>query len=209
MSGELTESERVRRLYDRLAPRYDQLISITEPLLFGGGRAWACGQAHGDVLEVAVGTGRDLPFYPAGVRLTAVDVSENMLAHARRRASDLDLSVDLRVGTPNVWTSPTRRSTRSSRPCRCAASPTTTPRSLRWLECFGQVVSYASSTTWVAPTQLSTWFSDCSTRSLCASEAITCCVDPIWRSAPLAWTSSGSTARSSASCWALPPASRV
>jgi len=98
MSGELTESERVRRLYDRLAPRYDQLISITEPLLFGGGRAWACGQARGDVLEVAVGTGRDLPFYPAGVRLTAVDVSENMLAHARRRASDLDLSVDLRVG---------------------------------------------------------------------------------------------------------------
>jgi demethylmenaquinone methyltransferase/2-methoxy-6-polyprenyl-1,4-benzoquinol methylase len=41
----------------------------------------------GEVLEVGVGTGRNLPHYPAGVtHLTALDFSPAMLQHARRRA---------------------------------------------------------------------------------------------------------------------------
>ncbi len=97
MSRKPTETKRVQRLYDRMAPRYDRVIAVAERLLFTGGREWACGQASGDVLEVAVGTGRDLAFYAPGVRLTAVDVSEKMLARARRRACALDLRVELRV----------------------------------------------------------------------------------------------------------------
>jgi ubiquinone/menaquinone biosynthesis C-methylase UbiE len=69
-----------------------------ERMLFPGGREWACGQAAGDVLEVAIGTGRDLPFYPAGVRLTGVDLSPGMLAIARQRARTLGLDADLRTG---------------------------------------------------------------------------------------------------------------
>jgi hypothetical protein len=46
-----------------------------ERMLFPGGREWACGQAVGEVLEVAVGTGRDLPCYRAGTRLTGIDLS--------------------------------------------------------------------------------------------------------------------------------------
>jgi ubiquinone/menaquinone biosynthesis C-methylase UbiE len=52
----------------------------------------------GDVLEVAVGTGLNLEHYPPDVRLTGIELSQEMLAIARRRADDLDRHVELRVG---------------------------------------------------------------------------------------------------------------
>jgi ubiquinone/menaquinone biosynthesis C-methylase UbiE len=47
---------------------------------------------------VAIGTGRNLPFYPAEVTITGVELSPAMLAIARQRAADLDRSVDLHEG---------------------------------------------------------------------------------------------------------------
>lgn len=44
-----------------------------------------------------MGTGLNLPLYPAEVRLTGVDLSPAMLAIARDRARDLDRSVALRL----------------------------------------------------------------------------------------------------------------
>jgi len=52
------ETERVRRIWDRFAPRYDRQVRFFERVLFGGGREWVCSRATGDVLEIAVGTGR-------------------------------------------------------------------------------------------------------------------------------------------------------
>jgi ubiquinone/menaquinone biosynthesis C-methylase UbiE len=69
-----------------------------ERVLFGGGREWVCSQARGDVLEIAIGTGRNLPYYPADIRLTAVELSPEMLSIARKRAADLGREVDLRLG---------------------------------------------------------------------------------------------------------------
>jgi ubiquinone/menaquinone biosynthesis C-methylase UbiE len=66
--------------------------------LFRDSRAWVCGQASGDVLEVAVGTGLNLSHYPQGVRLTGLDYSAAMLAIARRRAAELGVDVDLQEG---------------------------------------------------------------------------------------------------------------
>src|SRR5437870_473106 len=83
------ETARVQRIYDNLAERYDQVIGFSEQWLFGDGRRWVCSQARGDVLDVAVGTGRNLSYYPEGVRLTGVDVSLAMLAIARQRAEQL------------------------------------------------------------------------------------------------------------------------
>jgi ubiquinone/menaquinone biosynthesis C-methylase UbiE len=85
-----------RRLWDGLAPRYDREMRRLEPLLVGrDARPWVCRQARGDVLEVAIGTGLNLPHYPSGVRLTAVDISPVMLAAAARRAADLGVAVEL------------------------------------------------------------------------------------------------------------------
>jgi hypothetical protein len=52
------ETERVRRLQDKEAPRYDRQMGCFERILFAGGREWACSQVRGEVLELAVGTGR-------------------------------------------------------------------------------------------------------------------------------------------------------
>jgi ubiquinone/menaquinone biosynthesis C-methylase UbiE len=92
------ETERVRRLQDKMAPKYDRTMGRWEKVLFGGGREWVCSQARGDVLEIAVGTGRNLPYYPQDVRLTAVELSTEMLDIARKRAADVGREVDLRLG---------------------------------------------------------------------------------------------------------------
>ena len=94
MSG---ETERVQRIYDESARRYDRQIKIFERLLFRGGREWVCSQARGEVLEVAVGTGRNLPFYPKEVNLTGVELSPAMLEVARSRAQELGVEADLRI----------------------------------------------------------------------------------------------------------------
>jgi ubiquinone/menaquinone biosynthesis C-methylase UbiE len=98
-SGDLTtETERVREVQDKEAPRYDRQISFFERVLFGGGREWVCSRSEGDVLELAAGTLRNLPHYPPGVKLTAIELSPEMLAIGRERADELGRSVDLRVG---------------------------------------------------------------------------------------------------------------
>jgi ubiquinone/menaquinone biosynthesis C-methylase UbiE len=91
------ETERVRHIYDESAGRYDRQIGFFERLLFGGGREWVCSQARGEVLEIAIGTGRNLPFYPKEVRLTGVDLSPAMLQVARARSQELGVVADLRV----------------------------------------------------------------------------------------------------------------
>jgi ubiquinone/menaquinone biosynthesis C-methylase UbiE len=92
------ETERVREIQDNEAPRYDRQISFFERVLFGGGREWVCTQARGDVLELAAGTLRNLPHYPEGVKLTAVELSPEMAAIGRKRAQEAGRPVDLRVG---------------------------------------------------------------------------------------------------------------
>jgi ubiquinone/menaquinone biosynthesis C-methylase UbiE len=76
-----------RQVWDRFAPRYDRQMAFLERVQFRGGREWLGERVRGRVLEVAVGTGRSLPYYPAGVTLTGVDLSPEMLAIARRRAA--------------------------------------------------------------------------------------------------------------------------
>lgn len=89
------ETARIERLYDRMAPRYDRIIALFERILFGAGRRWVASRAEGDVLEVAVGTGRNIPFYVPGVRLTGIDVSLAMLRIAAGRSRDLGRAVAL------------------------------------------------------------------------------------------------------------------
>jgi ubiquinone/menaquinone biosynthesis C-methylase UbiE len=92
------DTTRVAHYYNRNAGHYDDSMRMFERWLGPEGRPWACAQARGDVLEIAIGTGRNLPFYAADVRLTGVDISEAMLAIARQRARDLGRQVELRVG---------------------------------------------------------------------------------------------------------------
>jgi ubiquinone/menaquinone biosynthesis C-methylase UbiE len=93
-----SETERVRRIQDKTAPKYDRQMNFFDRILFAGGREWACSQTEGEVLEIAVGTGRNLSHYPPGVKLTAIEYSPEMLAIARRRADEVGRPADLREG---------------------------------------------------------------------------------------------------------------
>jgi ubiquinone/menaquinone biosynthesis C-methylase UbiE len=93
-----SETARVRRVQDKAAPRYDRKISFFERILFGEGREWVCSQAAGRTLEIAYGTARNLPHYPAEVSLTGVELSPEMAAIARERLAQCELDADLWVG---------------------------------------------------------------------------------------------------------------
>jgi len=93
-----TPTARQKRVWDNTAPGYDKQIAFFEKTWFTGGREWLTSRARGQVLEVAVGTGRNLPGYPAEVALTGIELSPAMLAIARQRAADLGREADLRDG---------------------------------------------------------------------------------------------------------------
>lgn len=96
--GGETPVQRQRRVWDEAAPSYDRQMALFERMVLADGRAWVGRQARGRVLEVAVGTGLNLPHYPAAVALTGVELSPRMLALARERAAELGRDVDLREG---------------------------------------------------------------------------------------------------------------
>lgn len=94
------DNTRIAAIFDRMAGRYDQQMGVVERLLFGDARQWAVSHARGDVVEIGVGTGLNLPRYGTQVqRVVGIDLSEGMLAVARRRAPhDGRLRVELRHG---------------------------------------------------------------------------------------------------------------
>ena len=59
-------------------------------------RLWS-GVAGGLVLEVGVGSGPNIPYYPANAKVTAVDVNPGRIEAARQRALALGSPVELRV----------------------------------------------------------------------------------------------------------------
>jgi len=94
MAGE-QDRGRWRRYWDKASASYDKQMRFYDRLL-ADSRPWICAQATGDTLEVAVGTGLNLPFYPPGVELTGIDLSPGMLGVAQTRARQLGRTVDLR-----------------------------------------------------------------------------------------------------------------
>lgn len=89
---------RWQRYWDKKSRGYDREMGMWDRVLFGDSRQWACSQASGHTLEVAIGTGLNLSFYPPDVRLTGIDLSDAMLEIARGRAANQGRAADLSQG---------------------------------------------------------------------------------------------------------------
>lgn len=84
--------------YNRFAPFYDTVEGLMESFGAAEWRKLLWSKIEGtDILEVGVGTGRNFPFYPPGVKITAIDFAEKMLARARKKAAKQKLSLKLEI----------------------------------------------------------------------------------------------------------------
>jgi len=82
-------SDNAREKYNRAARFYDLYEMPVEFLLFSRLRKDALATVSGRTLEVGVGTGKNLQYYPENTDLTAIDFSSAMLNKARIRAEEL------------------------------------------------------------------------------------------------------------------------
>jgi len=98
MTATPDETTKVLRAWERNAPGYDKQIAFLEKIWLSGSREWLGARAQGRLLEVAIGTGLNLPHYPADATITGIELSPAMLAIAQRRAADLGREVDMHTG---------------------------------------------------------------------------------------------------------------
>jgi demethylmenaquinone methyltransferase/2-methoxy-6-polyprenyl-1,4-benzoquinol methylase len=75
--------------YNRIAAVYDLIEAPAEILLYGKWRGETLSGLKGRVLEVGVGTGRNLEYYSSNALVTGIDNSEGMLDKARKKAKGI------------------------------------------------------------------------------------------------------------------------
>ncbi|MCL1600014.1 MAG: class I SAM-dependent methyltransferase [Actinomycetia bacterium] len=92
------EQAKVTRRYNRMARIYDLYDAPMELMGTTKRRGDLIQDANGIVLEVGVGTGKNLRHYPSGVEVTGVDVSSEMLRRAKDRLAALPLDAQLLEG---------------------------------------------------------------------------------------------------------------
>ncbi len=85
------ETRFTRARYNAIASFYDVMELGMESARFKGWRRDLWREVQGPrVLEIGVGTGKNIPYYPDDVHVTGIDLSEKMLARALARAREYD-----------------------------------------------------------------------------------------------------------------------
>ena len=84
-----------RGVYRRIAPFYDFLDGSFERKRYAPIRGELFAGLTGRILDAGVGTGRNIPYYPAGAQVVGIDLSQAMLSQARARRDALGSDVPL------------------------------------------------------------------------------------------------------------------
>lgn len=87
--------DKTKRRFNRFAKLYD-IFEWPFKKKFSRLRKMLVSQAEGKTLEVGIGTGSNVPFYPADVELTGIDFSEKMISIALQKSKD-NYNVQLKV----------------------------------------------------------------------------------------------------------------
>jgi len=94
----LKSTELTKKRYNRIATIYDFMEGIVESSRYARWRELLWSKVEGEkILEVGVGTGKNFPFYPQSLQITAIDLSEKTLAKAREKAQSQHVKVALRL----------------------------------------------------------------------------------------------------------------
>jgi ubiquinone/menaquinone biosynthesis C-methylase UbiE len=89
-----TNKNLTRKRYNRIAFCYNLMDAPLELMRFASWRPMIRDRIKGcKALEVGVGTGKNIDYYPDGIEITAVDLSPRMLKRALKRAGLLGLKV--------------------------------------------------------------------------------------------------------------------
>ena len=79
-----SNTQHTQNRYDLLAPIYNLMEWPMEQMLFRKWRNNLWSKVKGpEVLEIGIGTGKNMPFHPTGIRITGLDISAGMLEKAR------------------------------------------------------------------------------------------------------------------------------
>lgn len=88
MSQSLKESAASK--YNRISPIYEIIDLPLELIFFGKWRKEALSGLSGRILEIGVGTGRNLKYYPSDCFVTGIDNSTGMLDKASKKAANMN-----------------------------------------------------------------------------------------------------------------------
>ena len=92
------ETARTRARYQRISPLYDAMELLAERR-YASWRPYLWSLVEGPkVLEVGVGTGKNIPYYPADLDITAIDLTPGMLDRATALATKTEADVKLQLG---------------------------------------------------------------------------------------------------------------
>lgn len=90
------ETLKTKARYDRIAPLCDTMEVFVESAAFQHWRdkLWSR-LPKGRILELGVGTGKNMSYYPQDAQITSIDLSDRMLAQANKRMLEQGLEIDL------------------------------------------------------------------------------------------------------------------
>lgn len=90
-------TQTVQKRYDRFSYFYDFLESGAEKWMFSTWRRKLISKLKGNVLEVGVGTGKNLGHYGRKAKVTGIDLSPKMLEKAKQKINSLKGNYELLV----------------------------------------------------------------------------------------------------------------